>query len=51
MTPLQTVIAAAQDARRAHHWGSVMDVSLELASGDTLQPARYVTRDRLLAQV
>ncbi|KAK9832042.1 hypothetical protein WJX81_001230 [Elliptochloris bilobata] len=40
-----------QEARRAHRWGSVMGVDLELASGDLLQPARYSTRDRLLVQI
>jgi len=43
-------LRAVQDARRAHAWGGVAGVDLELASADTLQPARYATCDRLLAQ-
>lgn len=42
---------AAQDARRTHRLGSVTRVDLEFASCDLLQPARYATHDRLLAQV
>lgn len=43
--------AEGQDMRSGNCWGSVLRVDLELASGDLLQPARYATRDRLLAQV
>jgi len=43
-------VHSVQDAQRAHAWGGVAGVDLELASADTLQPARYATWDRLLAQ-
>ena len=43
--------AGRQGMRSGNCWGGVLRVDLELASGDLLQPARYATRDRLLAQV
>lgn len=48
---LLTSSAGRQGIRSGNCWGGVLRVDLELASGDLLQPARYATRDRLLAQV
>ncbi|BDA49058.1 probable hypoxia-inducible factor 1-alpha inhibitor [Coccomyxa sp. Obi] len=40
-----------EEAQNIHRWGGLRGVNLEVGSCNGLQPARYHTHDRLLAQV
>jgi hypothetical protein len=45
------IVGYLQESQNIHKWGGVRGVNLEVGSSNGLQPARYHTHDRLLAQV